>query len=394
MDVRKQVRKAERDPWNRLNSILEDADWVASFCAARTGKLPVIPNLRCGAWYVPNYDSQKGCYFKSTDGHNTQWDFSLKRYNLDLINMIQKEGGCVIVDSTRRGKSMPDALSKTIPIWCAVLNAASSQRYGQPSSSSILITLPEDVVSPSEQEQIVSRIGSWVKLLLSSELLVPRLEKPLQPIFVTRGRQVKLLDKLEGGKKDNLYPVVLISASQMVPTPGLDPLPSPVRKSSLRLPREVEQLRQKAHYIYVQGSGDDEEMWSFHLDPSMFWTPANLLKILHVGAGGEKIETLLKQIVEDSKSRCTRVETGKDIKLGEFNIFFGQRDPEHTFTDEEKSRFALIVQADGGASSSSDGNAEERDKSPVCNLLRLQIASGKRGLAAFKDRLQDVIVSY
>lgn len=33
-------------------------------------------------------------------------------------------GGCIIVDSTRRGKRFPDSMSKTIPIWCCVLNRA------------------------------------------------------------------------------------------------------------------------------------------------------------------------------------------------------------------------------------------------------------------------------
>jgi tRNA A64-2'-O-ribosylphosphate transferase len=31
---------------------------------------------------------------------------------------------CIIVDSTRKGKRVPDALSKTIPIWCATINNA------------------------------------------------------------------------------------------------------------------------------------------------------------------------------------------------------------------------------------------------------------------------------
>ena len=74
-----------------------------------------------------------------------QWDFSMKRANLHLIPLIQPHHqqqpqddeasvdqagsgattgltGCVLIDSTRRGKRYPDALSKTVPIWCAVLN--------------------------------------------------------------------------------------------------------------------------------------------------------------------------------------------------------------------------------------------------------------------------------
>src|SRR5690554_6419149 len=35
---------------------------------------------------------------------------------------------CIIVDSTRKGKRVPDALSKTIPIWCATINNAVQKR--------------------------------------------------------------------------------------------------------------------------------------------------------------------------------------------------------------------------------------------------------------------------
>lgn len=36
--------------------------------------------------------------------------------------MVGQKGGCIIVDSTRRGKRFPDSMSKTIPIWTCVLN--------------------------------------------------------------------------------------------------------------------------------------------------------------------------------------------------------------------------------------------------------------------------------
>lgn len=36
--------------------------------------------------------------------------------------VVGQRGGCTIVDSTRKGKRFPDSMSKTIPIWCCVLN--------------------------------------------------------------------------------------------------------------------------------------------------------------------------------------------------------------------------------------------------------------------------------
>ena len=59
------------------------------------------------------------------------------------------------MDSTRRGKSMPDALSKTIPIWCAVMNQLLF-RCGE-------VEVPESVVGPSEKAQMQARLERWVE---------------------------------------------------------------------------------------------------------------------------------------------------------------------------------------------------------------------------------------
>lgn len=384
MDDRKLVKKAERDPWNRLNSILEDADWVASFCKSRAADLPIIPNLRCGLWYVSHASS--GAYFKSTDGHTLDWTFSLKRYNLDLLNTIQEHDGCVLVDSTRRGKSMPDAFSKTIPIWCAVLNAASQRRHGQPASTTI--HLPDTVVSPSEQEQIVGKIDQWVETLLSSELFIPILRKPLRPVFVTRSAQEEGVKHLKNRMGLEYYPIVLISASQMVPTPGLDPLHSPITKSSLNLTKETEALRRQSRYVYVQGSGDDEEMWSFHLTPSLFWEPANLHRILGIGEGGQELENTLKVIVEESKMKSIGDVGTIDFQLGNFGIFLGTRASNYIFTQSEKDLYSLIIQAD--AKSIQQDKVEAKTS---CTIFRLDFSSGKRGLSAFRLSIPKVIVS-
>lgn len=45
-------------------------------------------------------------YFKSTDGHFGQWSFNLRRLNLQVLEIVGREGGGIVVDSTRRGKRM------------------------------------------------------------------------------------------------------------------------------------------------------------------------------------------------------------------------------------------------------------------------------------------------
>lgn len=86
----------------RLRSISDDASYVRDI--AKRLRYPVVTNERCGSWYVPPDIKAGSAYFKSTDGHAGQWSFSLRRLNLQLLPLIGEKGGCVIVDSTRRGK--------------------------------------------------------------------------------------------------------------------------------------------------------------------------------------------------------------------------------------------------------------------------------------------------
>ncbi|KAG9087243.1 hypothetical protein FS749_003069, partial [Ceratobasidium sp. UAMH 11750] len=44
------LRQEMTNTYNRLHSIDQDATFVQK--VVNSGTLPVIPNLRCGAWYV------------------------------------------------------------------------------------------------------------------------------------------------------------------------------------------------------------------------------------------------------------------------------------------------------------------------------------------------------
>ena len=54
---------------------------------------------------------------------------------------------------------MPDALSKTVPIWCSVINRL---LFEERSDAYVLYT-PENAVGESEHAQIESRIDGFVK---------------------------------------------------------------------------------------------------------------------------------------------------------------------------------------------------------------------------------------
>ena len=68
--VLRQLKRRECGMYNCINSVLADAAFVREIAALYPG-FPVLANLRCGLWYVP--EPAGTCYFKSTDGHFGKW---------------------------------------------------------------------------------------------------------------------------------------------------------------------------------------------------------------------------------------------------------------------------------------------------------------------------------
>lgn len=210
-------------------------------------------------------------YFKSTDGHFNNWDFNIRRANLHLLPVIERGKGLIVVDSTRRGKRLPDALTKTVPIWCSVINRALVQRYTIPTFDTTLST-PSYAVSPSEHSQIEARLDAWTNRLLSSTFDIPRLSKPLRPIWITPS--VSILPPLSGELE--FFPIICLSASEHVP----------------------EGVERRYGYCYVQGSGDDHESWSRGFAPSDFWRNVDQIQ----RADEEDMPTVVDTIVSEAKT--------------------------------------------------------------------------------------------
>jgi tRNA A64-2'-O-ribosylphosphate transferase len=134
---------------------------------------------------------------------------------------------------------MPDALSKTVPIWCEVINRAIQRRYGSSTfqDQPHRLYTPASSVSAQEHHQIEIRLEGWSQLLAESSYAIPRLRAPLKPIWITP--DTTLLAKLP--PPDQCLVVVCVCASRRVEL-GMD--------------------RRSAGYTYVQGSADDHELWS------------------------------------------------------------------------------------------------------------------------------------
>ncbi|KAI9626081.1 hypothetical protein KEM48_010590 [Puccinia striiformis f. sp. tritici PST-130] len=296
----KAINKQHRDVYNRLHSISEDSEFVTKM-VGQYQPLPVIgnsANLRCGAWYIDPHDTKASCtaYFKSTDGHDGQWQFSLRRSNLQLLHVIISSGGVILVDSTRRGKRFPDALSKTVPSWCAVINAARAKLLDrhpiapelrsawEPHSCSLGLTTPANAVRSSEHDQIQRLVDAWADQLLASsfniESTLAQLHRPLKPIWVSPASHFGK-DPIGDVNGLDFHPVICLSASKY-----LGDQPPSIERVDLVTFKELVRVI----------SGDDHEGWSRGLTPKLFWE--NRFQLL--SANRSELECLIDQIVSSS----------------------------------------------------------------------------------------------
>ncbi|KAG5636416.1 hypothetical protein H0H81_008126 [Sphagnurus paluster] len=266
------LRRESLDIYNRLHSIADDAQFVAQVHASYP-TTPLVPNLRCGAWYAdPAIASTVPAYFKSTDGHFNNWSFNLRRPNLQLLPLIAEYGSVILVDSTRAGKRIPDALSKTAPIWCAAVSRAIARRF--PSSAKdawdTALYTPPGAVSAQEHHQITQRIDAWAEALFKSSFDLPDLAAPLRPFWITPATTTfPALPDLKTSPPPFL-PVLCLSAS-----------------------RQSDDARRPSGFAYIQGSGDDHELWSMGLTHTHYWRHTSAL----LAASRQELPQLIQELV-------------------------------------------------------------------------------------------------
>ncbi|KAK4237833.1 tRNA A64-2'-O-ribosylphosphate transferase [Achaetomium macrosporum] len=285
------LKRANLSITNRLRSIAQDAAFTDEVASAL--KLPLVANERCGSWYIDPERKRGSAYFKSTDGHTGQWKFSTRRLNLHLLELIGERDGCIIVDSTRRGKRMPDALSKTIPTWCAVLN-----RVLFPSRPHALY-VPPNTVSPSEASQISALLPQFVSSFLSLAIdLAPlrqTLKKPLRPFWITQEDDLSLAAEGLAGIAEEYYPVVCCTASRRV------------------VGAEMSEAG------YIQGAGDDTENWALGLTAEVFWRHREAL----FAASESELPGLIREFVASDNDKGRAEGVGMVKRVASPGVFVG-----------------------------------------------------------------------
>ncbi|KAG2416079.1 hypothetical protein HFD88_007271 [Aspergillus terreus] len=347
------LRRSALSISNRLRSIDTDAAFVRD--VAHHYQLPLVANERCGSWYIPPDAKSGSAYFKSTDGHTGQWDFSFRRLNLQILPLAREHGGCIIVDSTRRGKLMPDALSKTVPIWCAVINRAlfPSDPAFHP------VQFPPNFLGASEELQIERRIDGFVqslKFLLTGD---QDLKLDLDDLRQQLGRPIRVAwanrayfhpTDLRKGAGYNLF--VLCSASKRV------------------------HGAEMSEGGYIQGAGDDSEAWAHGLTPPVFWPNKDLL----FRTPEEDLPELIAQLVETHRPhgadhQATRIAPTR-------NLYISQTDARVN----DGGRYDLVIDCNGNPQAAQD---DPRRLHLGCASLKL----GSRDLRKQLDKVQTFVAA-
>ncbi|KAJ1437998.1 Senescence/spartin-associated [Sesbania bispinosa] len=308
------IKRRDNSLYNALRSIYEDSIFVGEI-SQLWPQLPLLANLRCGLWYSPNFHST--CYFKSTDGHTNNCSFSTSRLNLHVTHLAGQKGGCMIVDSTRKGKRFPDSMSKTIPIWACVLNRAIAQfrrdfhvdaspkdkgheivqdsnGYEYDECAKIARDVSSDCdwdcslhlplwVSATEKASIEKRLEEWTEQLKASGAdiasLSACLKKPLRPLWISQ-KTVIWLNEVPHHDSWDFTPIILVSASSSI---------------------GISQHRTTSEFSwnYIPGAGDDEESWARGLSPTLFWNHVYDL----INSGPDVCNQKVADIVEKSRVR-------------------------------------------------------------------------------------------
>ncbi|KAG0215116.1 hypothetical protein BGX28_000821 [Mortierella sp. GBA30] len=137
------------------------------------------------------------------------------------------------------------------------------------------------LISRSEHAQIAEKIDGFAeKLMRFTNLtsLTTQLQKPIRPIWLTPQSFI-LKDDPPDYSQVGFFPVICLSASTVV----------------------QDGMEERDGYLYVQGSGDDEEMWAKGLRPDLFWENEEYL--LEEGVTAEECENRAREIVLEAKKR-------------------------------------------------------------------------------------------
>ncbi|KAI9722088.1 MAG: hypothetical protein M1828_004902 [Chrysothrix sp. TS-e1954] len=243
---------------------------------------------------------------------------------------------------------MPDAFTRTIPIWCAVINRTLFADVEDASTLHLMPTLTSD----SERVQVEAIMGdlvdSFKKLGLDLDLLRGRMKRPVYPCWRSPAlgqTSPKGLDESTRNKFSCLW-LLMPSKYQTAATP-------------------------ESYDGYIQGAGDDSESWAHGLTPSLYWAHREVLLVTS--------EEQLPDLVLSLRAEEVSMEAAWTMKLAPFpQIRLGVLPASSELTG---SGLTIICAPPSTSMPKTDGNRP---------LLHLKCREGKLGSRDLRAELPKV----
>jgi len=337
---------------------------------------PIVSNKRCGEWYgFPYANAAHETTFKSTDGHTGTYNFSLKRLNLAFLSTACASAcscSCAyaspavfIIDASKT-KIQPDSFSKTLPIWCAVLNrlvlAFEKEQEENEEHGGVNITAGEKkkkrtrrrteeewdtnlytppCVSDEERECIMKILPRRVQSVIDSGVIVDKewflntLKKPLRCFWISNNHTNKN-NEVEEGCWDDLYTTIqqaqtkytcIICVSVSESGGALQNIPQyRARPSGTAAGREKQEQKENDEewYYYTPGAADDHEFgtWSQGLTPRLFWKNVETILFQKKKMTIEDTQGAIRRIMKQRKDRPNDDDDDDDDEDQLFDNFF------------------------------------------------------------------------
>ncbi|RXK39878.1 hypothetical protein M231_02812 [Tremella mesenterica] len=160
---------------------------------------------------------------------------------------------------------------------------------------------PPNIVSSSEKSQIEVLIPEWAEKLLDSSLIIPQLKRPLRPFFLhpATSSPPQIPDDPEWTS------IICLSASRWVG--GEDDIPASTKVG-----------KRTKGFEYVQGAGDDDELWAKGLTPAIFYKHKQVL----LSADQDDLEKLVFELVRDEphQAALSITHSGPEIPFDRLTI--------------------------------------------------------------------------
>ncbi|KAL7534792.1 hypothetical protein ACHAWF_004954 [Thalassiosira exigua] len=318
---------------------------------------PWIPNRKCGSWYLPappraeerdaagreeRSDEPSPApptpevYFKSTDGHVGTYAVSLKRLNLPLLEALDRFGGCFLVDSSVR-KLLPDSFSRTVPIWCAVVNRivlryraelGLGESRGEDWDTDL--HTPASIVSPEEYAEISNLIDSRVELLHRSKAVVdPRrlveiMTRPVRAVWVANGAVQE--DTIRHPSTDLGRFNLIVCCNPSFYFEGSS-AKNHIHWVNCNSEGGADGTSVRGYY-YTPGAADDDATWGRGLSSELFWE--NRDKILYPLMTEDETDATIDSIVNEWRSRqkggIDQCKSSSNMdKIGAMDLWIGSR---------------------------------------------------------------------